>query len=64
MKRTSLLAPSLRRYARGLTASRERADDLAQDTPERVWSMWQQRGEIRAWMLGIMHSRFIDRLPG
>jgi DNA-directed RNA polymerase specialized sigma24 family protein len=45
-----LLAPSLRRYARGLTANRERADDLAQDTLERVWSMWQQRGEIRAWM--------------
>ena len=57
--------PSLRRYARGLTADRERADDLVQDTLERAWSrwsMWQRRGEIRAWMFGIMHNHFIDRV--
>ncbi|MFC5519605.1 RNA polymerase sigma factor [Polaromonas jejuensis] len=57
--------PSLRRYARGLTADRDRADDLVQDTLERAWrrfSMWQKRGEIRAWMFGIMHNAFVDRL--
>ena len=57
--------PSLRRYARGLVSDRERADDLVQDTLERAWarfSMWQRRGEIRAWMFGIMHNHFIDRL--
>jgi RNA polymerase sigma-70 factor (ECF subfamily) len=57
--------PSLRRYARGLTADRDRADDLVQDTLERAWgrlSMWHRRGEIRAWMFGIMHNQFIDRL--
>ncbi|SFC49335.1 RNA polymerase sigma-70 factor, ECF subfamily [Polaromonas sp. OV174] len=57
--------PSLRRYARGLTADRDRADDLVQDTLERSWShfsMWQKRGEIRAWMFGIMHNAFVDRL--
>ncbi len=57
--------PSLRRYARGLVSDRDRADDLVQDTLERAWSrfsMWQKRGEIRAWMFGIMHNHFVDRL--
>ena len=57
--------PSLRRYARGLVSDRDRADDLVQDTLERAWSrfsMWQRRGEIRAWMFGIMHNHFVDRL--
>ena len=57
--------PSLRRYARGLTADTARADDLVQDTLERVWrrfSMWQRRGEVRAWMFGIMHNQVVDRL--
>ena len=57
--------PSLRRYARGLTADADRADDLVQDTLERAWSRlatWQRRGEVRAWMFGIMHNQFIDRL--
>ncbi len=57
--------PSLRRYARGLTSNRERADDLVQDTLERAWgrfALWQRRGEVRAWMFGIMHNLFIDRL--
>src|SRR5450755_3655503 len=57
--------PSLRRYARGLTADLDRADDLVQDTLERAWrsfSMWQRRGEVRAWLFGILHNRFVDRL--
>lgn len=24
--------------------------------------MWQKRGEVRAWMFGIMHNLFIDRV--
>ena len=55
--------PSLRRYARGLVPDAARADDLVQDTLERAWgrfSLWQRRGEIRAWMFGIMHNHFID----
>lgn len=55
--------PSLRRYARGLTGDAHRADDLVQDTLERAWSRysrWQRRGELRAWMFGIMHNHFID----
>ena len=57
--------PSLRRYARGLVSDRDRADDLVQDTLERAWSrfaMWHKRGEVRAWMFGILHNHFIDRL--
>jgi RNA polymerase sigma-70 factor (ECF subfamily) len=55
--------PSLRRYARGLVSDAMRADDLVQDTLERAWrrfSLWQRRGEIRAWVFGIMHNQFID----
>ena len=57
--------PSLRRYARGLVSDPHRADDLVQDTLERAWSrlsQWQRRGEIRAWMFGILHNHFIDGL--
>jgi RNA polymerase sigma-70 factor (ECF subfamily) len=57
--------PGLRRYARGLTGDRDRADDLVQDTLERAWarfSLWQKRGELRAWLFGIMHNHFVDRL--
>ena len=55
--------PNLRRYARGLVADATLADDLVQDTLERAWgrfSLWQRRGDIRAWMFGIMHNHFID----
>lgn len=57
--------PHLRRYARGLNSESESADDLVQDTLERAWSkysMWQRRGNLRAWMFGIMHNLFIDRV--
>ncbi|MDA8520146.1 RNA polymerase sigma factor [Acidovorax sp. NCPPB 4044] len=55
--------PNLRRYARGLVSDPALADDLVQDTLERAWSrfsLWHQRGDIRAWMFGIMHNQFID----
>ena len=57
--------PGLRRYARGLTGDPTRADDLVQDTLERAWarfSLWQRRGDLRAWLFGIMHNQFIDGL--
>jgi RNA polymerase sigma-70 factor (ECF subfamily) len=57
--------PSLRRYARGLVLDPDRADDLVQDTLERAWSryaLWRRRGDLRAWMFGIMHNQFIDGL--
>ena len=59
--------PSLRRYARGLVSDRARADDLVQDTLERAWrhfAMWRRRGAVRAWMFGILHNLFVDRLRG
>lgn len=57
--------PSLRRYARGLAGNAHQADDLVQDTLEKAWSRfsrWQRRGELRAWLFGIMHNHFIDGL--
>jgi RNA polymerase sigma-70 factor (ECF subfamily) len=57
--------PALRRYARGLTGEPGRADDLVQDTLERAWarfSLWQKRGDLRAWLFGIMHNHFVDTL--
>jgi RNA polymerase sigma-70 factor (ECF subfamily) len=57
--------PSLRRYARGLVGERDRADDLVQDTLERAcarFALWRRQGEVRAWLFGIMHNQFVDRL--
>jgi RNA polymerase sigma-70 factor (ECF subfamily) len=48
-----------------LLSDRDRADDLVQDTLERACtrlSMWQRRADLRAWMFGIMHNLFVDRL--
>lgn len=56
--------PSLRRYARGLTGNRDAADDLVQDTLERAWSrisLWQRRGDLRAWLFSILHNLSVDR---
>ena len=55
--------PSLRRYARGLTADRERADDLVQDTLERAcerWQLWSAGSDLRAWLFTLMHNLFVD----
>jgi len=57
--------PNLRRYARGLTRNPEAADDLVQDTLERAWkriALWQQHGDLRAWLFSILHNLFIDGL--
>ena len=61
--------PRLRRYARALTASREAADDLTQETLEHAWrkrALWQPSGSLRAWLFTLMHRRFLNgirRLP-
>ena len=57
--------PNLRRYARGLTGNKDAADDLVQDALERAWariSLWQRRGDLRAWLFSILHNVFIDRV--
>ncbi len=64
--RDALIAciPRLRRYARALTASRNDADDLVQDTVERGWSrlaLWRHGSDMRAWLFSIMHNIHVDR---
>jgi RNA polymerase sigma-70 factor (ECF subfamily) len=57
--------PRLRRYARALTASREAADDLVQDTLERAWAkraLWQPGTDLRAWMFTLMHNVHVNSL--
>lgn len=59
------LLPRLRRYARALTASREAADDLTQDTLERAWArrtQWQTGSDLRAWLFTLMHNVFVSGL--
>jgi RNA polymerase sigma-70 factor (ECF subfamily) len=55
--------PRLRRYARALTASREAADDLVQDTLERAWTkraLWQPGTDLRAWLFTLMHNVHVN----
>src|ERR1700755_761609 len=47
--------PRLRRYARALTRSTDRADDLVQET-----HLWQQGTDIRAWLFTIMHNQYVN----
>lgn len=57
--------PRLRRYARALTGSPFRADDLVQDTLERAfakWHLWRTGTNLRAWLFAIMHNVFINQL--
>lgn len=57
--------PRLRRYARALTGSPARADDLVQDTLERAfakWHLWRTGTNLRAWLFAIMHNVFINQL--
>lgn len=68
--------PRLRRYARLLTGSRERADDLVQDTLERAcrkWSLWRpqttaanaldsESSGLRGWLLSMMHNVHLNRV--
>ncbi len=65
--------PRLRRYARLLTGSRERADDLVQDTLERAcrkWSLWREADStldgsgLRRWLLTMMHNVHLNAIRG
>jgi RNA polymerase sigma-70 factor (ECF subfamily) len=57
--------PRLRRYARALTRSSDRADDLVQDTLLRALTklhLWQPGTDIRAWLFTIMHHQYVNRV--
>jgi len=55
--------PRLRRYARALTRSDDRADDLVQETLMRAIAkahLWQTGTDIRAWLFTIMHNQHVN----
>ena len=55
--------PRLRRYARALTRSVDRADDLVQETVLRAIAkahLWQASTDIRAWLFTIMHNQYVN----
>src|SRR5262249_51617563 len=57
--------PRLRRYARALTRSADRADDLVQDTLVRAIAkahLWQPGTDIRAWLFTLMHNQHVNLL--
>jgi RNA polymerase sigma-70 factor (ECF subfamily) len=55
--------PRLRRYARALTRSADRADDLVQTTLLRAIAkahLWQAGTDMRAWLFTIMHNQHVN----
>jgi RNA polymerase sigma-70 factor, ECF subfamily len=55
--------PRLRRYARALTRSMDRADDLVQETLLRAIAkehLWQTGTDLRAWLFTIMHNQHVN----
>jgi RNA polymerase sigma-70 factor, ECF subfamily len=59
--------PRLRRYARALTRSADRADDLVQETLMRAIAkchLWQTDTNIRAWLFTIMHNQYVNMVRG
>lgn len=55
--------PRLRRYARALTRSADRADDLVQETLLRAIAkahLWQPGTDLRAWVFTIMHNQHVN----
>ncbi len=57
-----LLGP-LRRYARSLTRDETQAEDLVQDALVRAYERqgsFRSGGNLRGWLLSIMHNTFID----
>lgn len=55
--------PRLRRYARALTRSQIRADDLVQDTLVRALAkehLWRTGTNLRAWLFTIMHNQNVN----
>lgn len=54
---------SLRRYARSLTRDSADAEDLVHDALVRAYerrSTFRSGGNLRAWLLSILHNAFID----
>ena len=50
--------------ARKLCGNAADADDLVHDTYERAlraWDHYAERGNLKAWLMAIMHNQFIDR---
>lgn len=67
--RTELLAllPRLRRFALGLTADAQAADDLLQSACERALqrhAQWQPGTRLDSWMFKIMQNLWIDTVRG
>jgi RNA polymerase sigma factor (sigma-70 family) len=65
LKRTDVigLLEPLRRYARSLTRDESQAEDLVQDTLVRAYegrSSFRSSGNLRGWLLSILHNTFID----
>ena len=61
------LLPRLRRFALGLTALPDRADDLVQAACERALArrgQWQPGTRLDSWMYRIMQNLWIDQLRG
>jgi RNA polymerase sigma-70 factor (ECF subfamily) len=57
--------PSLRRYARSLVGSADRADDLVQDTLVRAIDklhLWRPGSDMRAWLFAILYRQMISGL--
>ncbi len=55
----------LRRYARSLTRDAADAEDLVHDALVRAYerrSTFRADGNMRAWLLSILHNAFIDRV--
>jgi RNA polymerase sigma-70 factor, ECF subfamily len=55
--------PRLRRYARSLMRSSDRADDLVQETLLRAIAkahLWQIGTDIRAWLFTLMHNQYVN----
>ena len=55
--------PRLRRYARALTRSGDRADDLVQETLLRAIAkshLWQTGTDVRAWLFTILHNQYVN----
>ncbi|TIV61837.1 MAG: sigma-70 family RNA polymerase sigma factor, partial [Mesorhizobium sp.] len=56
---------SLRRYARSLTRDSTDAEDLVHDALVRAYerrATFRSGGNLRAWLLAIVHNVFIDRM--
>jgi RNA polymerase sigma-70 factor (ECF subfamily) len=54
----------LRGTARRLCGNDADADDLVHDTYEKAllgWERYAERGNLKAWLMAIMHNLFIDR---